>query len=146
MKSPEQMSILLCMPFLAVGGAEASVSRICAQLKRLGMRIHIITTVQTPASYGDTTAWFQDHAVAIHHLPRMMRYKKWPLFLLELIHKHSIDVVWQVGSSFVYEQLPKIDKLFPGVAVVDLLFNPVGHTANHMRYSALIDHTVVEHA
>ena len=140
------MSVLLSMPFLAVGGAEASVSRICAQLKSLGVRIHVITTMRAPASYGDTTAWFQEHAVSVHHLPAMMRFRKWPFFLLDLIHRESIDVIWQVGSTFLYEQLPKINLLFPGVAVVDLLFNPVGHTANHMQCAAFLDHTVVEHA
>jgi O-antigen biosynthesis protein len=140
------MSVLLCMPFLTVGGAEASVSRICAHLKQLGVRIHIITTVRTPKSAQDTTAWFLPNTVAVHHLPRTLRSRKWPLFLLDLIHKNSIDVVWLVGSSFVYEQLPKIKKLFPGVPVVDLLFNSVGHTADHMKHGALIDHTVVEHA
>jgi len=45
----------------------------------------------------------------------------------------------------VYRWLPRLKKLFTELAVVDVLFNPVGHVDSYSKSRNLIDHVVVEH-
>jgi glycosyltransferase involved in cell wall biosynthesis len=147
--SPEaghEPGVLLAMPFLAMGGAEAAVSQICRRLKGAGFRIFVITTEPVAESRGDTTEWFADSCCAIHHLPRSLPAHKWKGFIAGLIAQNRIDLIWLAGSSFVYKFLPKLKREFGPLAVVDLLFNPVGHTASHLKYARFIDHVVVEHS
>ncbi len=138
--------ILLAMPFLAMGGGEAAVSQICRRLKGAGFRIFVITTEPVAESRGDTTEWFADSCCAIHHLPRSLPAHKWKGFIADLIAQNRIDVIWLAGSSFIYKYLPKLKRKFGRLAVVDLLFNPVGHTASNLKYASSIDHVVVEHS
>ena len=97
-------------------------------------------------SQGDTSAWFEDSAAGVYHLPQFLDVSLWPAFICYLIQQHSVDAIWQVGSTFMYDLLPQIRQLFPAIPVVDQLFNPVGHTANYLKYRYLIDHVVTEHA
>ena len=134
------------MPFLTVGGAEAVTSQLCKQLKALGFRLLVITTVPAIEGQGDTTAWFEEGAFGIYHLPGFLDTSVWTAFVCYLIQQHSVGVLWQVGSSFTYDLLPLLRQVFPSLAIVDLLFNPVGHTANYLKYSYLIDHVITEDA
>ena len=43
-QTQHQPTILLAMPFLTMGGAEAIVSQLCGQLKALGFRLLVIST------------------------------------------------------------------------------------------------------
>jgi O-antigen biosynthesis protein len=138
-------AILLAMPFLNMGGGEAIVSQLCRQLKALGFKVFVISTMPTRENLGDTSGWFAEHTAGIYHLPRFIEASLWPAFVYYLIQQHSINVLWLVGSSFTYDLLPTIKRLFPAIAVVDLLFNPVGHTASFLKYNYLIDHIVTEY-
>jgi glycosyltransferase involved in cell wall biosynthesis len=140
------LTILLAMPALTMGGAEAIVSQICHQLKERGLRIFVISTDQPLESQGDTSQWFEQGVAEIYHLPHFLEIWRWPGFIFYLLQQYSVDILWQVGSGFVYDLMPDIKQYFPGIAIVDLLFNPVGHTANYLKYNCLIDHVVTEHA
>ena len=138
-------TILLAMPYLTVGGAEAVVSQLCRQLKALGFRLFVVTTKPEKQNQGDTSSWFEEWTAGIYHLPRFLDVSLWPAFIYYLIDQHSVAAIWQLGSDFVYDLLPRIRELFPQIVVVDQLFNPVGHTANYLKYGNLIDHVVAEH-
>jgi glycosyltransferase involved in cell wall biosynthesis len=138
-------TILLAMPFLTIGGAEASMCRICAHLSRLGFRFVVITTIAAGPEHGDSTAWFESSTKEIFHLPQFLSESRWPDFLDYLIESRRIRVLWQVGSTYVYDQLPRIKRRFADLRVLDLLFNPVGHGASFLKYNCYIDHVVAEH-
>jgi glycosyltransferase involved in cell wall biosynthesis len=143
---PEGLTVLLAMPFLTVGGAEAITSQLCRQLKKQGFTILVATTLPVTEWQGDATSWYEDGTSGIYHLPLFLAPEMWRIFLCYLIQQHSVSVIWQVGSSFVYHLMPQLRQSFPSLAIVDLLFNPVGHTANYLKYNYLIDHVVTEHA
>jgi glycosyltransferase involved in cell wall biosynthesis len=134
------------MPFLSMGGSEAVLSQLCRQLKQLGFRILVYTTLPTGETQGDTTSWFEDCCAGIYHLPRFLDIEHWPAFIAYLIQQHGVSVLWQVGSAYTYDLLPILRELFPELAIVDLLFNISGHTVNHLKYDYLIDHAVTEHS
>jgi glycosyltransferase involved in cell wall biosynthesis len=133
------------MPFLTVGGAEAITSRICQKLRALGTRVVVVTTVETLPEQGDTASWFEGAIEALYQLPKLAPPSEWRRYFFALLRRHQIDIVWLVGSSFIYELLPALRRELPRVAVVDLLFNPVGHTANFLKHKAWIDAVVTEH-
>jgi glycosyltransferase involved in cell wall biosynthesis len=139
------LTILLAMPFLTIGGAEASMCRICAQLSRLGFRFVVVTTVAAGPEHGDSTAWFENSTSEIFHLPQFLSESRWPDFLDYLIESRGIRLLWQVGSTYMYDQLPRITKRFANLRVLDLLFNPVGHGVSFLKYNCFIDHVVTEH-
>src|ERR1700690_1712457 len=105
MSSPK--TILLALPFLGMGGAEAIVSQLCRFLNDAGFRVFVITTVPAAESQGDTTSWFEESAAAIYHLPRFLEVARWPEFIHNLLEQNRVQVIWQVGSAYLYDLLPE---------------------------------------
>ncbi|HTR39505.1 MAG TPA: glycosyltransferase family 4 protein [Bryobacteraceae bacterium] len=143
--NPAAPAVLLAMPYLKEGGAEASLSGLCGELKKAGFRILIVTTEPSRTFPGDTTSWFRPHAAAIYHLPRLLEAGYWRAFVFYLLRQHSVQLIWQAGSSYFYDLLPDLRRFFPGIAVADLLFNPSGHAETHLKHRRFIDRVIVEH-
>jgi len=137
-------TVLLAMPFLILGGAERLLSAVVAHLSRNGWRVIVVTTIPIDQSHGDTTSWFSSFTKEIFHLPRFLDQEYWRDFLNHLVDSKSVDAVWVAGSAFVYDYLPTLKLRYPSLAVVDLLFNTIGHTTNNRRYADCIDLTFVE--
>ena len=144
-RDDEPGGLLVAMPFLAMGGAERSMAGVLRELTRGGHRIFLVTTEMTPQGHGETSDWFQGNVAGLYHLPRFLTPSLWPAFFSYLIQRHSIQVLLQAGSPSVYGWLPRLKELFGELAVVDLLFNPVGHVDSYRKNRELIDHVVVEH-
>jgi glycosyltransferase involved in cell wall biosynthesis len=64
--------------------------------------------------------------------------------LVNIVRKRSIGVVLQIGSPWAYDQLPYLKERHPGLRVVDILYNKIGHTLNHFLYEACFDGVIVE--
>ena len=136
--------ILVCLPFLTIGGAERLISQICKGLGEEQFQISVLTTQDAPHAHGSAEAWFSDATERIYMLPRFLRKHAWKQFVLHLIHHHNIDILWLAGSEYIYELLPAIKTVFPGLKVVDLLFNEAGHTASNRKFDYCIDITITE--
>lgn len=136
--------LLIALPFLIVGGAERLLSGIVAGLTKSGWRVLITTSVHVGAEHGDTTGWFEAATSEIYHLPRYIAPERWREFVRYLIQSRHVDVLWIVGSAFIYDMLPSLKVEFDRLKVVDLLFNPIGHLANNRKHADLIDVTFVE--
>lgn len=137
-------SLLLALPFMVLGGAERLLSALIGYLVAAGWRVVIITTLEAGSEHGDTFDWFEAHTRNIFRLPGSIPEEHWDEFLQYLIMSHEIDVLWIVGSAYVYHQLPAMRRLFPTLKVSDLLFNTVGHTENNREFRRLIDLVFVE--
>ncbi len=139
-----QINILIAMPYLTMGGAERVISQICCNLSKRGFNFTIFTTSTANPEWADTTSWFKPATEEIYHLRRFLPENQWKLFIFDLLRTRNIQILWQVGSSFVYDFLPEIKTHFNSVKIVDLLFNEVGHTANNRKYDYCIDLTIAE--
>ncbi len=60
------------------------------------------------------------------------------------IVRRSIGLVLQIGSPWAYRQLPYVKERCPGLNLVDILYNKVGHTLNHFLYETCFDGVIVE--
>jgi glycosyltransferase involved in cell wall biosynthesis len=142
-KEKEGPTLLLVLPATVIGGAERLLSAVVAYLAKEGWRVTVLTT-DDPGDNGDSTSWFERTTTEIFHLPRLLPEKHWRDFIANLIAFHGIEVIWIVGSAFLYNLLPIIRTSFPNIRVVDILFNTVGHTQNNRKFAKLIDLNFVE--
>jgi glycosyltransferase involved in cell wall biosynthesis/SAM-dependent methyltransferase len=55
----QQLTLLLAMPYLILGGAERLLSTIVGHLTQMGWRIVITTSIEPGSGHGDTTPWFE---------------------------------------------------------------------------------------
>ena len=140
-----RFTILLALPFFLVGGAERLVSGVIRSLCDHGIRVVVITTVRTvPDIDGDSTEWFTSVTDEVYQLPLLLEERRWPDFIRYLISSRQIDVLWLVGSEFVYRLLPELRMEFRRLGVVDQLFNTGVHARNNRRQRNWIDVTLVE--
>jgi glycosyltransferase involved in cell wall biosynthesis len=137
-------TLLLALPFLVLGGAERLLSAVVGHLVAQGWRVVIVTTLATDPILGDSTPWFAAHTREIFDLPSAVPPEFHEDFLLHLVETRAPDIVWVVGSATMYGLLPQLKQVHPGVRVVDLLFNTIGHVANNARRRRLIDMNLVE--
>lgn len=137
-------SILIAFPFTIIGGAERLLSGITEYLTRQGWRIIIVTTIPVGPEHGDSTSWFAGATQEIYHLPRFLAQGRWKDFIYYLLEAKNIDLLWLIGSAFVYDILPELKESRPHLRVVDLLFNTVGHTENNRKHAEIIDLHLVE--
>jgi glycosyltransferase involved in cell wall biosynthesis len=142
--SAEKIRVLLCLPYLTIGGAEKILSQICRGLRREGFHFTVITTKRTLLSQGNSAEWFEPSTSEIFCLPECLSQESWNGFISYLISSRQVDILLQAGSTYVYDLLPELKTLFPELKVVDNLFNEVGHTANNRKYDYLIDLHIVE--
>lgn len=137
-------SLLIALPFLIIGGAERLLSAISEHLARQGWKIVIVTTIPVGPEHGDATSWFAEATQEIYHLPRFLAPDRWEDFIHYLFAAKNIDLLWMVGSAFVYDMTPAIKESNPRLAIVDLLFNTIGHTANNRKHAKAISLNLVE--
>jgi glycosyltransferase involved in cell wall biosynthesis len=140
----DQINVLLAMPFLTVGGVERVISQICCRLSKLDFVFTILTTVASDPRCGDTTSWFRASTEETYHLPKFLARDQWNMFIFYLLRTRNIQILWQAGSTFLYDLLPEIKTHFPSVMIIDLLLNEVGHTANNRKYNYCIDMNIAE--
>jgi glycosyltransferase involved in cell wall biosynthesis len=139
-----KIRVLVCLPFLTIGGAEKILSEICRGLAREEFHFIVITTKPTHSSQGNSTGWFARATSEIFCLPECISPRSWKEFIAYLILSRHVDILWQAGSAYIYDLLPCLKTLSPEMKVVDILFNEVGHTANNRKYSYLIDLHITE--
>lgn len=135
----DRPGVLLCLPFLVVGGAERLLSAVSGHLVEQGFRVVVVTTAQPPAGAGDSTTWFTQSTDEVFHLPKLLARHRWLDFMDHLVRSKGISVLVVAGSAVTYELLPELKRTHPRLRVVDVLFNTEGHVANNRKFAHLID-------
>ena len=137
-------SLLFALPFVITGGADTVLLGVAEYLAANGFDLSLITSIPTDANLGDNTPRYEAITKQIYHLAKFLRDQaRWKDFLFYLIASRRVDVLFLAGSVFVYDLLPEIKRRFPGIRVVDQLFNEFGHIENNRKYSRHIDLHVV---
>lgn len=126
--------LMIALPFLLVGGAERLLSSLTARFVADGWRVVVVTTLQQDPIHGDSVDWFTRHSVEVYRLPMFLHPPEWPTFLDYLVDSRRPDCLLLAGSRFVYERLDALRTRCPSMAVVDLLFNTVGHVDSHREF------------
>jgi len=144
-EAQHRFTVLLTLPFFLVGGAERLISGVIRFLADQGIRVVVVTTVRTaPDIDGDSSDWFTAVASEVFALPLLLEQRRWADFIRYLIASRRVDVLWQVGSEYIYQLLPELKMEFPSLGVIDQLFNTGVHAQSNRRQRAWIDATMVE--
>ena len=141
---PHRPTILFAAPFLIIGGGERVLSNVATHLARAGFRVIIVTTVDVPSEFGDSSDWFAEATSEIYHLPRLLRPDYAADFLEYLVDAKQVDILFLAGSELAYRQLPALRHRHQKLRVADLLFNTQGHTKNNRKFASQIDLHVCE--
>jgi glycosyltransferase involved in cell wall biosynthesis len=137
-------SVLLALPFLTIGGAEKLFFTLVRGLVERGYHVAIVTSVLLPDTITRTNRLFDPLTPAVYNLPELFPDQRcWPEFIHYLLRRYAVQSILIGGSEFLYHMLPRIRCEFPGVRVIDQLFNDTGHIVNNRRYAGLIDLNIV---
>ncbi len=137
--------ILLVLPFLLMGGADTVLLSMVRYLSEEGYEFFIVTTLHGDPKFGDNTEKYEAAGSAVYHLTAFLNSEaEYETFILYLIKVKNIDILLQVGSELLYKILPRIKTEFPGIRVVDLLFNEHGHIKNNRKNCKHIDLNIAE--
>jgi glycosyltransferase involved in cell wall biosynthesis len=143
-KESSKKKILFALPFVITGGADTILLQIAKHLAENNFDVYVVTTVKTDASFGDNTPRYEAITKGLYHLYNFLDDElKWRDYIFYLIESRGIDLIFLVGSVYVYNILPEIKREFPHVRIVDQLFNEYGHIENNRKYAQYIDANVV---
>jgi O-antigen biosynthesis protein len=143
---PVQQTILLAMPFTLIGGAERLLSGLCDYLATAGWRVLVATTLPQDKNFGSSIDWFKKSSAEVFSLPTFLAEHERGDFLQYLVATRQPHCLLIAGSRLTYEQLPKLKSISPNLAVVDLLFNCVGHIESHLEFKPYISFALAENA
>jgi O-antigen biosynthesis protein len=139
-----QKSLILTLPFTLIGGAERLLSGLCSHLTNNGWRVTVVTTLNQDAKFGSSLDWFKRYTNEVFSLPTFLADGEKKDFLQYLISSRQPNCLLNAGSLIAYEQLPAIRQINPKMAVVDLLFNCIGHTGSHLEFKQYISYALAE--
>lgn len=137
-------TLLAVVPYLFPGGAERLLHAVAQHLTASGWRVLVCVTLPPRPECGDASGWFRDVTPEVLHLPLLLPEQSWGSFVRHLVASRGVRVVWQIGSRWLYPQLAALREAVPSLTVVDQLFNPAVHVAEHRRHRAQITAALCE--
>ncbi|MEF3692463.1 MAG: glycosyltransferase [Candidatus Moraniibacteriota bacterium] len=137
-------NILLLMPWLTFGGAEALVFNYAHKLKG-SYNFHIITGIK---SKNEWEYKFKEVTNNIYHLPNLFDVEEENLeFVLNYIETRDIKIVHIIHNSVFYEMFPHIKKKFPNIKVIVTVFNVLAdHFKNSLKNVEYIDKFITDNS
>ena len=142
-------SILLVVPWFALGGADIGALRIIETLTHAGHRVTVICTLYDPPASLELVPLVMQWTHDIHVLPSFLRPVDFPRYIKYLVRSRHINTALFSNAMFIYELLPSLREQLPHVAFVDYLHNESDDwkSGGYPRYSILhqryLDRTIV---
>lgn len=137
-------TLMIAIPFMSIGGAERLFSQMTGYLSERGWRVIVVSTENQDESLGDASGWFQRYTPEVYALPRFLPKSDWHQFVEYLLISKRPDCLLTAGSQFFYKLLPTLSRHHPEMAIVDILFNTVGHTVSHKKYMGFYSAALAE--
>ena len=131
-------TLLIALPNFHVGGAERLLSQVIAGLGKEGWRVIVIATGVDDPACGDSLSWFESATSECYALNRFLQREDWIRFVRHLLLTRKPDILLNVGSAAIYSLLPEIASNYPTMARIDLLFNLIAHTEEHLSHRAFL--------
>lgn len=117
-------SILLIIPWMAIGGADTANLNIVRELSRTGYRVTIVCSlVDYHGASMVSKPYFMQYTHDIFFLPAMLRLSDAPRFLSYLIESRGVETVLISNSQLGYGVLPWLAAKYSGVRFVDYVHN-----------------------
>jgi glycosyltransferase involved in cell wall biosynthesis len=125
--------VFIFVPWLAEhGGAEYFVRLLAEGLIR---QKRTVVFVATHKDYSPSSRKYLDITPYVYELPKFLNQDAYIHFVKNLLSRCENPVIFNCGSTWLYEYLEEIVAHKNGVLrVYDVLFNPVGHLANFLLH------------
>ncbi len=137
-------AVLFALPFITVGGAEQLLTTLGKELVDRGRRLIITTSDALPGTMPSVPEIFRMITPHVYDLVELFSNGEHRNeFVRYLVERYQVNTLLLVGSRFVYSLLPALRAHRPRMAVVDQLFNDVGHLEANRYYREEIDLTIV---
>lgn len=136
--------VLLCLPWVTNGGAEKLLCSLFGRFAKQGLPVAAVTTSHLKPLMADEAASFERAGIPVYPLAELLpNTDLWHAFLCQLIRRLRVRHLFLCGSEYAYTQLASLRSAFPGLHVIDQLFNEEGHLAGNRRAASSIDLTLV---
>lgn len=116
MENTKKKNILMVIPWMEMGGADLFNLSIVEKLNKEMFSISIVCTIQGENHWKH---YFEKYVKDIHILPEILEREEYSQYVLDLVKKQNIDIVFLSNSYYGYHLLPLLKCTYPQVAVVD---------------------------
>jgi glycosyltransferase involved in cell wall biosynthesis len=135
---------LMALPFVTIGGAETLLYGLAEEIVNRGFRLVVVTSLALPATVPDKVRKFDELTPHVYPLAHLFHDENMPEdFVCGLIERYRVSHLFFAGCKLIYDLLPRLDRDFPDLAVIDQLFNDKVHAPDNRYYRKFIDATVV---
>lgn len=142
-------SIMMIIPWMAIGGADEANLNILRELSRRGYRVTIVCTImKLDGPSRASLPQFMQFTHDIFFLPAILRLTDSPRFVSYLIHSRGVKTVFLSNSQLGYGLLPWLSSAFPKVRFIDYVHNEEkdwkrgGYAAFSSLHKTAIDWTI----
>jgi glycosyltransferase involved in cell wall biosynthesis len=146
LQAPQARTAMLVVPyFIAVGGAERIFRMLLEEWSRRGFRTLVVATLKPSPKVADGLDSLRNITPHVYSLPNLFPDEphQQAAFLYFLFRRYGPELVFTAGSDFFYELMPELHEHFPGLAVVDQLFNDKVHLPTNRAFASYIGCTCV---
>lgn len=116
-------TVLVFMPFLAVGGAEKLMLKLIQELKDR-IRFIVVTVEKTDATLGTMTDLFFKEIPHVYTLADYLQPRLYFFFLSYLIEKFEVQSFYIAnGSNWIYDHLLMLRQKYPPLRIVNQVYD-----------------------
>ena len=133
-------AVLALLPFLVRGALSIAVLR---EMRRRGLDVVVAYYAKEAVGYARDALDEFDRAGRLVDLSNTDE-RAAIARLKEICHRFDVGLVLQIGAPDAYRQLPTLRRALGNCAVLDTLYNPVGHVVLHFLYERAFDGVIVE--
>jgi glycosyltransferase involved in cell wall biosynthesis len=115
--------VLVCFPFIAVGGAEIQT---LAVLRRLRDRFSFVAVTTEPVTpeVGSMLADYLEVVPAIYTLPEAIDRRLFLSAFNEIICRHGVGTLFVAnGSNWIYDAAPELERHWPSLHLVNQVYD-----------------------
>jgi trehalose 2-sulfotransferase len=142
-KPDDRPTVLVCLPFLAVGGAEQLAANVIGELSAT-VRFVVLATDRRPPGLGDGRPMFRHHTPLVYTPADAVHDRLLPDFINYLIDRYEPQCLYIAnGSSRIYDRLPSLRSEYPKMRIVNQVYDDRAGWIN--RYNTKWAHFIDAH-
>ena len=134
--------IVVTLPWFTVGGADRVVGWLIQHWVEQGRTVVVIATERLGEGMQDKFVELLAVTPYVYNLDNFLPKDRWFEFVSAVLSAMNDPILFNVGSSWLYEHLAALRRALPKLRVIDQQFNDVGHFASNQKHAKSIDLTI----